>query len=107
MFNKEEIKKKFEGTTQEEALKLLADQYHISWTTHSTSCKLWFAKVFTYCSSNQLECQLNDFLWFINYIIVPCTKTCFNQEDTVLLGCTCPCGHKQTIVYYTLSPNAL
>ncbi len=106
MLNKEKIKRQFEGITEEESLKILAEQYHISWTPQPTSCKFWFAEVFTYCNSNQLEYQLNDFLWFINFIVVPITRSCFKEEDTVFLGCTCPGGHKQTILYFTLSPNA-
>jgi hypothetical protein len=106
MLNKEKIKKQFEGKTEEESLRILAEQYNISWTLQPTSCKFWFTKVFTYCSDSQLEYQLNLFLWFINFIVVPITNSCFNEEATVLLGCTCPCGHKQTILYFTLSPNA-
>lgn len=106
MLNKEEIKGQFEGKTEEESLKILAEKYNISWPSQPTSCKLWYSKVFTYCSSSQLEYELNDFLWFINFIVVPITKSCFNEEDTVFLGCTCPCGKKQTVVYFSLSHDA-
>lgn len=105
MLDKEKIKRQFEGIPQEEALKILAEQYNISWAPHPASCKFWFTKVFTYCSDSQLENQLNIFLWFINFIVVPITNSCFNEEDTVFLGCSCPCGHKQTVLYFTLSPN--
>ena len=105
MLSKEKIKRQFEEKTEEESLKILAEQYNISWTSRSTSGKLWFAEVFTYCSNSQLEEQLNNFLWFINFIVVPITNSCFNEEATVFLGCTCPCGHKQTVLYFTLSPN--
>ena len=102
MLNKEAITKQFEGLTEDEALALLADEYGIVWTPQETSCKMWYAKVFNYCRADDLQEQLEDFLWFINNIVVPITKSCFNQEDTVFQGCTCQCGRKQTILYYTL-----
>lgn len=105
MENKEEITKQFEGLTEDEALRVLADEYHIVWPPHDTSCKTWFAMVFNYCRASELQEQLNNFLWFINFIVVPITESCFNQEDTVFQGCTCPCGRKQTILYYSLARN--
>lgn len=106
MLNREEIKRQFEGKTEEESLKILDEQYCISCPPQPTSCKFWFAQVFTYCDSNQLVYQLNDFLWFINFFVVPITGLCFKEEDIVFLGCICPCGHKQTVLFFTLSPFA-
>lgn len=105
MLNKEEITKQFEGLEEDEALRILADEYGIVWSPNPTSCKLWFAQVFNYCRASDLQEQLEDFLWFINFIVVPFTGACFNEEDTVFQGCTCPCGRKQTILYYTLARN--
>ena len=107
MLSREEVRKQFEGATEEESLKILAEQYHISWTPHQTACKFWFAEVFTYCNSNQLEYQLNDFLWFINFIVVPLTRSCFKEEDLVCLGCTSTCGHKQAVLFFTLTPTCM
>ena len=103
MLNKEAITKQFDGLTEEEALRVLADEYGIAWPPHDTSCKLWFAHVFNYCRASELQEELDDFLWFINFIVVPFTQSCFNQEDTVFQGCTCTCGRKQTILYFTLA----
>ncbi len=107
MLSREEVRKQFDGITEEESLKILAEQYHISWTPHQTTCKYWFAEVFTYCNSNQLEYQLNDFLWFINFIVVPLTRSCFKEEDIVSLGSTGTCGHKQTVLFFTLTPMCM
>lgn len=105
IINRDEVTLQFEGKTDAEAIAMLDAQYNISIPTLRTTCKYWFANVFTYCSASDLEDQLNDYLWFINFIVLRFTKSCFNQEDTVSLGCVCPCGNKQTILYFTLTPN--
>lgn len=103
-FNKEEIKKEFQGKSNEEMLQLLNTKYNIFWDFHGRNCKFWYANVFTYCSSYQLEQELNFFLWFINFLS-SLFGLCFQVEETTYLGRIAPCGHKQTILYYTISFN--
>ena len=67
-------------------------------------CKAWYAQVFTYCSTSELENELNFFLFLIN-LFSQIFGFCFNQENTVFLGCVCPCGHKQIVLYYTIGFN--
>lgn len=105
MLNKETITKQFEGIAEDQALAILANDYGINWVIDRPHCKLWFAQVFNYNRESELQEELNLFLWFINFIVVPITGAAFNQEDTVFQGCTCPCSRKQTILYYTLSRN--
>lgn len=104
MLSKEAITLQFEGKSEEQVLEILADEYGIFWSPQG-SCKLWFAQVFNYCRAEDLQRELNLFFWFINFIVVPHTGACFHEEDTVFQGCTCPCGRKQTILYYTLARN--
>lgn len=102
MLNKELIQKQFQGLGQDDALKVLAEQYQIYFNHYSPVKTFWFAKVFTSCSAQDLEYQINEFLWFINIIVAPVTRTCFNEESTVSLGET-GCGRQTTILYFTLS----
>lgn len=102
MLKKEELLKQLEGKTDEQIKQFLEDNFEIDWRISKGSCKTWYAKVFTYCNSYELEEQLNFFLFLINFFGY-IWKICFNEEDTVFLGCTCPCGKKQTILYYSIA----
>ncbi|WP_313530016.1 hypothetical protein [Anaerotignum sp.] len=91
-----------EEKTDEEKKAFLANKYNLNWNRTEGPCKIWLAKVFTYCTAHELEEELNFFLFIVNrfgYL----WDICFNQEDTVFLGCTCPCGNKQTILYYSIT----
>ena len=99
--NKQELLILIDGKTDKEIKQILQSNYNISWENHCGTCKSWYAKVFTYCSSNQLEEELNFFLWLINFF-APLFHVCFHVEDTVLLGSNL-CGRKQTILYYSLT----
>lgn len=92
-----------DGKTEEEIREILKRDYKISWDDN-TPCKNWYAKVFTYCKVDDLQEELNFFLWLINFF-APIFHFCFQEEDTVFLGCICPCSKKQTILYYTLTRN--
>lgn len=105
MSKKESLLKSLQEKTDEEKRKILSHRYNLNWDKPEKTCKpckLWFAKVFTYCNPSELEDQLDFFLFLVNtfgYL----WHICFNQEDTVFLGCTCPCGQKQTILYYSIT----
>lgn len=102
MTKKDILLKELEGMTDEEKKVLLADRYGLDWRFHGETCKNWYAKVFTYCSAEELQEQLDFFFLLVN-ILASLFNFCFKEEDTVFLGCTCPCGKKQTILYYTIS----
>jgi hypothetical protein len=95
MINKDELLERTNGKTDEEIKQILQDEYNINWDPYGR-CKSWYAKVFTYCNSDQLEEELLFFLWVIHFFS-SLFQVCFQQEDTVFLGCICPCGHKQTM----------
>ncbi|WP_310604249.1 hypothetical protein [Anaerosporobacter sp.] len=104
MYNKEALLELLDGASEEEVLQVLKDNYNISWDFRNGTCKSWYAKVFTYCNADQLEDQLNFFLWLVNFF-APIFHVCFKEEDTVFLGCSCPCGRKQVVLYYSLTRN--
>lgn len=90
------------GKTDEEKREILASKYNLNWSWAEGPCKIWLARVFTYCTADELEDELDFFFFLVNkfgYL----WHICFNHEDTVFLGCTCPCGNKQTILYYTIT----
>ena len=100
--NKEELLLALEGKTDNEKREFLSRRFNLDWIIPEGPCKIWFAKVFTYCSTGQLERELNFFLFLVNtfgYL----WHICFKEEDTVFLGCTCPCGNKQVVLYYSLT----
>lgn len=104
MLNKEILQKQFEAMNEEDTLRILDEEYQIRFNP-CASCEFWYAKVFSHCSSCDLEYQLNEFLWFINFIVVPKTKSCFKVKDTVTIRCNPICGNRKTILYFTLSNN--
>ena len=103
---KEEVLRSLEGKSDYEKLELLRKNLNIDWDMprcgEHRSCKTWYAQVFTYCSTSELEKELNFFLFLIN-LFGRIFGFCFNHESTVYLGCICPCGNKQTILYYTIA----
>ncbi|HBF64909.1 hypothetical protein [Anaerotignum propionicum] len=102
MLQKEELLRYLEGKTDEEKRIFLEEEFNLGWRISQGSCKLWFAKVFTYCHPNELEEQLNFFLFLVN-VFGYLWNICFEQEDTIFLGCVCPCGVKQTVLYYSIT----
>lgn len=104
MLNKEEIIRDFYGRSKDEMIQILNYRYNIFWDFYGGNCKFWYANVFTYCSPCQLEYEINFFLWFINFL-APLFGFCFHVEETTYLGRISPCGHKQAILYYTISFN--
>lgn len=99
---KDALLKELEGLTDEEIKVVLAEKYGLDWVFYNRTCKAWYAKVFTYCRNEELQEQL-DFFFFLVNLYAHLFGFCFNEEDTVFLGCTCPCGKKQAILYYTIS----
>lgn len=91
-----------EGKTDAEKREFLAKEYHLNWDIPEGPCKIWFSKVFTYCTAEEFEDELNFFLFIVN-LFGYLWNICFQQEDTIFLGCTCPCGNKQTVLYYSIT----
>lgn len=102
MREKEALLRELEGLTDEEKKHLLADRYGLEWIFYRGTCKAWSARVFTYCTDEDLQERL-DFFFFLLNLYAFLFNLCFKVEDTVFLGCTCPCGKKQTILYYSFS----
>ncbi|MDD3393993.1 MAG: hypothetical protein EOM28_11375 [Clostridia bacterium] len=102
MLRKEDVLRALDGKTDEEKRIYLERNFNLAWDISDGPCKFWFAKVFTYCNAGELEDQLNFFLFLVN-VFGYLWNICFNQEDTIFLGCTCPCGLKQTILYYSVT----
>lgn len=102
---KEDVLRDIEGKSDDEKMEILRRKFNIDWDIprccDHRPCKNWYAQVFTYCSTRELEIELNFFLFLIN-LFGHIFGFCFNQESTVFLGCTCPCGNKQIILYYTI-----
>ncbi|MDR0923704.1 MAG: hypothetical protein LBN31_05080 [Hungatella sp.] len=104
---KEEVLRSVEGKTDEEKREMLRERFNIDWDIPRRCgdsrgpCKFWYAQVFTYCSTRELEEELNFFLFLINFF-GHLFGFCFSEESTVFLGCTCPCGSKQIILYYSI-----
>lgn len=104
---KEEVLKLMEGKTDGEKRDILRRKFDIDWDMPEFCdksrgpCKFWHTKVFTYCHSGELEIELNFFLFLVNFY-GKLWGFCFNEEDTVFLGCTCSCGNKQLILYYSI-----
>ena len=99
---KEEFLNLLKGKSDEEMKEIISDKFNLYLDMPEGPCKAWYAKIFTYCSTDDFEDELNFFLFIINrfgYL----WHICFSPEQTVFLGCTCPCGNKQTILYYSLT----
>lgn len=108
MRSKENLLKHLEGKTDDEKRELLRenfemyfDMFECPWNDDGP-CKTWHAKVFTYCNSYELQTELNFFLFLVN-LYAYFFDFCFNHEDTVSLGCSCPCGNNQIILYYSIT----
>ena len=99
--NKKELLILMDGKTDKEIKQIMQDRYNISWEANCGTCKSWYARVFTYCNSYQLEEELNFFLWLVNYF-APLFHVCFHVEETVSLGSNF-CGRKQIILYYSIT----
>lgn len=103
MTKKEEVLlNSLQDKTDEEKKELLAKKYNLNWDFPEGPCKIWLAKVFTYCSAEDFEDELNFFLFLVNtfgYL----WHICFHQEATIFLGSTYPCGNKQTVLYYSIT----
>lgn len=105
---KDELLRSIEGRTDDEKIEILRRRYKIDWDiprcgdSYTRPCKFLYAQVFTYCSSAELELELNFFLFLVNFF-GQLFGFCFNEENTVFLGCTCPCGYKQIILYYSIA----
>ncbi len=103
MSKKEEVLRRLEGKTDEEKRQILSDYLGISLVIpDGGTCKAWFAKVFTYCTADELQRELDFFLFLIN-LLAFLLNFCFKEEDTVFLGCTCYCGRHQTILYFSIT----
>lgn len=104
---KEDLLRSMDGKTDDEKMNILRERYQIDWDIPKCgdnsrgSCKVWYAKVFTYCNTRELEIELNFFLFLVN-LFGHLWGFCFNEESTVFLGCSCNCGNKQIILYYSL-----
>lgn len=101
--NKELLLTQVEGKPKEEVRRILRKNYGLCWDNNTTN-KEWYAQVFTYRNANDLQEELDFFLWIINFF-APIFDFCFQTEDTVYLGCICPCGYKQTVLYYSLTSD--
>lgn len=102
MLNKEGLLRLMEGKSDEEIKQILEKNYGINWSIPEGACKAWFAKVFIYCSTREFEEEL-DFFFFLVNTFSHLFHVCFKHEDTIFLGCTCPCGNKEVILYYSLT----
>lgn len=102
MTKKELVLRTLQNKTDDEKREILARKYNLNWDLTDGNCRLWFAKVFTYCTAEELEEELNFFLFIVS-ILACLLNVCFHEEDTIYLGCTCPCSNKQLILYYSIS----
>lgn len=107
----EEFLQSLEGKTADEKREMLRENFRMYFDmfersriafNEEGSCKFWYAQVFDYCNSSELQSQL-DFFFFLINLFALLFGFCFNLENTVYLGCTCPCGRNQAILYYSIS----
>ncbi|WP_243140806.1 hypothetical protein [Candidatus Galacturonibacter soehngenii] len=101
--DKQQLLTLIEGKSDTEIKEILDKNFGITWDRFDRSCKSWYAKVFTYCNAEQLERELNYFLWLVN-LFAPLFHVYFQEEETVFVGCSCHCGTKKLILYYSLTP---
>ncbi|WP_352400858.1 hypothetical protein [Anaerotignum sp.] len=103
MTKKEELLlKALDGKTDEEKKEYLEKEYNLRWNFAEGPFKFWQAKLFTYCFQDEFEDELNWFL-FLYSLAAIIYGFCFEPEEPTFLGCTCPCGNKQTLVYYSIT----
>ncbi|WMI80581.1 hypothetical protein [Anaerotignum sp. MB30-C6] len=98
----EELLRSLENKTDDEKRDYLSKRFNLYWDIPEGPCKIWCAEVFTYCNASEFEEELKFFLFWVNIFAHLC-HFCFHQEDTNFLGCTCPCGNKQTVLYYSIT----
>lgn len=100
-----------EGKTDDEKRAILREHYKMYYDMFEGArnlfndedpCKFWYAQAFDYCNASELQEEL-DFFFFLINLFALIFGFCFNHENTVYLGCTCPCGRNQVILYYTIS----
>jgi hypothetical protein len=102
MSKREDVLRILNGKTDEEKLRYISENFNLNWDFTQGPCKIWQAKVFTYCTTNEFEDKLDFFLFLVN-LVGFLLGVCFQEEDTVFLGCVGPCGLKQTILYYSIT----
>lgn len=103
MTKKEELLNLLLEKSDEEKKEIIAEKFKLYWDMpEGGPCKAWYAKIFTYCSTDEFEDELNFFLFVVN-TFGHLWHICFTPEKTVSLGCTGSCGNKQTILYYTIT----
>ena len=104
MMKKDIILGKLQGKTQAEKRQIVQEELGMCLEFPNGICKAWFAEVFMFCNGPDFQQQLNDFLCCVNYL-APLIGVCFKPESTLSLNCDCPCGFKQVIMYYSLTPS--
>lgn len=110
MSKKDALLRSLQDKTDDEKRQILSRRFNLNWgkpektSKASKPCKFWYAKVFTYCDPDDLEEELNFFLFIVN-VFGYLWHICFNQESTIFLGCIGPCGQKQTVLYYSITDN--
>ena len=108
LLREEEVLESLEGKTDDEKKEILKENFKMYYDMlecgciHEGPCKTWHAKVFTYCNLWEFQLELWCFLKIINCLAYY-FDFCFKEEDTVSLGCTCPCGNKQVILYFSIT----
>ena len=111
MSNYEILSQHLDGKTDDEKRAILKEHYKMYYDMFEEArrtfrddepCKFWYAQVFDYCNAYELQAQL-DFFFFLVNLFSYLFDFCFNLENTVYLGCTCPCGRNQVILYYSIS----
>lgn len=107
--NNKAVLNSLEGKTNDEKKEILRETFPTYYEMFEAylfkdecPCKFWFANVFDYCHADELQHEL-DFFFFIINLFAQVFGFCFNYEDTVYLGCACPCGKNQVILYFTIS----
>lgn len=67
---KEEVLETIKGKSSDEIMDILKNKFNLNLDISSfldnRPCKAWYAQVFTYCSTSELENELNFFLFLIN-----------------------------------------
>jgi len=113
MAKNEALLQSLEGKTDDEKKAILRENYKMYYDMFEGArktfnnnleepFKFWYAQVFDYCNAYELQEEL-DFFFFLVNLFALIFGFCFKLEDTVYLGCTCPCGRNQVILYYSIS----
>lgn len=113
MRTNEALLRSLEGKTDDEKRAILRENYKMYYdmfegfrrnfnVNNEESYKFWWAQVFDYSNASELQEELDFFFYLVN-LFAHLFGFCFNLENTVYLGCTCPCGRNQVILYYSIS----